>query len=92
MSLKGMVFFPPSPISVGVVVGLTRYLPKLCKHNVTKVNNDQRETKCLPVLRVGVQRPHKNKVNYAIFLVSVSRMGQKRLNEWVKRVNRVMFV
>ena len=56
MSLKGMVFFPTSAISVGVMGDLTRYLPKLCTHNLTKVNNEQRETKWLPVLRAGVQR------------------------------------
>ena len=43
MSLNGTVFFSTSAISVGVVGGLTRYLQKLCTHNVTKVNNDRRE-------------------------------------------------
>ena len=61
MSLKRRVFFPTSAISVGVVGVLTRYLPKLCTRNVTKVNNEQHETKWLLVLRAGVQRPHKTR-------------------------------
>ena len=39
MSLKGTVFSPTSANSVGVVRSLTRYLLKLCMHNVTNVTN-----------------------------------------------------
>ena len=89
MSLKGTVFFPTSAISVGVVGGLTHNLPKFCTYKL-KVNNEQRETKCSPVLRAGVQRPHKQGQIRAIFLVSGPCMQQKRHNEWVKHVNRVI--
>ena len=91
MSLKGTVFYPTSAISAGVLGGLTHYSPKLCTHNVTKVSNDKHETKPLPVLCVGVQRPHKTRSTTSDFSRFWNPYATKR-HEWVKRVNRVIIV
>ena len=72
MSLKRTLFFPTWAISMGVVRGLKCYLPKLCTHNVTKVNNDQHKTKRLLLLHTGVHGKHLTKQGQpqVIFLVS----------------------
>ena len=73
--------------------GLTRYLPKLCTHNVTKANNDQRETKWFPVLSMGVQTPYKTRSTTSDFSRFPNPVrDKKRHNEWVKRINRVIVV
>ena len=94
MSLKRTAFFPSWAISMGVVRGLKRYVPKLYTHNVTKVNNDQHKTNWLLLLHTGVHGKHLTKQGQpqVIFLVSNPVRNKKRHNDWVKRVNRVIVV